>query len=275
MKRVVVFAMLAVVLAFSGLASSAEAQSTDTGRAADVFALTSRSEGFGMVLVEAMAHGCAVVSVDCDAGPRDIIRDGEDGLLVAQDDGAALAEGMDMARAAEQWAAVMVSAYAAEQAEKQAEAALKEGVMTADAPELAREKWAVALVAANLVRDELKRLNGVTEREMPFIEAIEKAVGEKIPNNDEAGLQKWMKAADAVISKADKNRASRAMQRLAKAADRLERAKGLAEEAKAEAEWATAAVREGLGKARENTRAAAEEAKAQAQAAAAKWEGKA
>ena len=67
----------------------------DWYRAAGAFVLSSRWEGWGMVLVEAMAHGCAVLSVDCDTGPRDIIRDGEDGLLVAQNDPAALVAGLD------------------------------------------------------------------------------------------------------------------------------------------------------------------------------------
>ena len=57
---------------------------------ADVFALTSRYEGFGNVLIEAMACGVPVVATS-SPGTRDIVRHGVDGLLVAEHTPAAVA----------------------------------------------------------------------------------------------------------------------------------------------------------------------------------------
>lgn len=53
---------------------------------ADVFVLSSKWEGFGNVLVEALSFGCQVISTDCDNGPSEILNNGEYGFLVPVDD---------------------------------------------------------------------------------------------------------------------------------------------------------------------------------------------
>ena len=53
---------------------------------ASVFAFTSRSESFGMVLLEAFACGLPVISFDCENGPRDIIKNNVNGFLIADGD---------------------------------------------------------------------------------------------------------------------------------------------------------------------------------------------
>lgn len=47
----------------------------------DFLVCSSRWESFGLIIIEAMSCGIPVVSFDCDNGPRNIITDGEDGLL--------------------------------------------------------------------------------------------------------------------------------------------------------------------------------------------------
>lgn len=59
-------------------------------KAADVFILASKLEGFPNVLLEALAHGKKIVSTDCASGPREILDDGQYGILIPVNDEDAL-----------------------------------------------------------------------------------------------------------------------------------------------------------------------------------------
>lgn len=63
-------------------------------RQTSIYAMSSRYEGLPLVLIEAKCFGLPIVSFDCETGPRQIIRDNVDGLLIPVNNSTLLAEGI-------------------------------------------------------------------------------------------------------------------------------------------------------------------------------------
>ena len=61
---------------------------------AAAYAMTSRAEGFPMVLIEALSVGLPLVAMDCPRGPGEIVRDGKNGFLVDDCDVAGFGEAL-------------------------------------------------------------------------------------------------------------------------------------------------------------------------------------
>ncbi len=78
-------------------------------KACDVFVCSSRSEPLGNVVLEAWSAFCPVVAADAD-GPRELIADGSDGLLVPREDEARLAEAIGAVLGAPERAAALAEA---------------------------------------------------------------------------------------------------------------------------------------------------------------------
>lgn len=77
-------------------------------RAAQMLILSSRYEGFGMVLAEAMALGTPVIATDCPTGPRDLLGDGA-GLLVAPGDVESMASAIERLVSDSAWREASIS----------------------------------------------------------------------------------------------------------------------------------------------------------------------
>ena len=92
---------------------------------ADLFALSSEWEGFPMVLAEAMALACPIVSVRCPSGPSEMLDEGRGGWLVPPNDPVALGKGILAALQAPE-EAKRRAAYAAEKSMRYASSAVAE-----------------------------------------------------------------------------------------------------------------------------------------------------
>ena len=79
----------------SVILGKAETRMAEVYRGASMLVLSSRYEGLPMVLLEAQAAGVPAVCFACKCGPRDVITDGVDGLLVPEGDTDALAAGLE------------------------------------------------------------------------------------------------------------------------------------------------------------------------------------
>ena len=64
-------------------------------KGAEFLVLSSRTEAFPMVLIEALVLSCPVVATDCPTGPREIVIENENGLLVENENAEALSAAMD------------------------------------------------------------------------------------------------------------------------------------------------------------------------------------
>ena len=99
----------------------------------DVFALPSFEEAFGIVLIEAQAHGVPVVATDAE-GPREIVRDGIEGHIVPRHNAEALADTLQAMLANEPQARAMGEAARQRVTQEYSPEAMARRLQTALAP---------------------------------------------------------------------------------------------------------------------------------------------
>ena len=105
-------------------------------RGADLFVSSSRYEGFGRVIAEALAVGTPVVATDCPSGPSEILAGGRYGVLVRNESPDALAKGIrallsdpDRLRALRESGPQRAETFAAESAGRAFERAITEALV--------------------------------------------------------------------------------------------------------------------------------------------------